>query len=1571
MAQDTGKILPLFIDTDTAFSDFKAEKQTSPFMKGLSWDLNANPSQGIGTDNPSGEGQNMYVLTPVRSNVQLTGITLPEGYNKNCGTFESVTTKELYYFNFNDLGNHAIYVINGDTGIASTVVVDPELEFTDDQEGFITNRVVLRYVKDKDGNIIEKHLLWTNGKKWHGWMNVVAAIATSGFDATLFPYWTLLPPHFDRKELLEWAIRPPMIKPLVEAIANTDADRGKFNRVADESFQFAIAYQNTDGRTSVLSPYSLPLQIKSEEYLNNPDNIPKNARLTFPAGSPLTEKLLIYRRIAGAKNTLDSFSVYGDWELYDTINKYDTPPTGAYWTRTNQWAAYSYDTVFNTIQYNFDNSKVTKIISQEDALFLQTGLPQISQTVTDVDDAVLLWNNRYDYDNFTKELVDKLDVIVKEKANQTCNIPLRNIRLYAYTARPGDQFSFISQVGYYLGGDTQMRFGGTITGRNNRVGIDDQESKYFKLDFADQDAFTCYLKGTPYSTVGKWYQVNADNSMVEIPDLLNGSSPDVQEYIQQVFVDRGYFVCVFDFNVPAGRYIAAIGRHNEPSSGNYRGKSTYVMGIANSRATQSQLLPTVNGDITITTLKPNAIKTASKEKEIDCTAGDVDVWGDTVNGDVFYIYCPDYEGGGPFRFIEGYLKESSGNPLPVELFPYDLHAGSRPVGDNDGEYTDKNGFYFAKTRVSNSNEANIKVICRLNCAYPTSFNIPTSQSGTGWKQNAVAYLSDNNGGEVGDCNRVVVRGRITNIGGTLGYSNIAVSIKDGATAFTDSDGNFELIVHNGQVNPITSNIYVNSSGGYFMTIANCGFLSPTVFSEGLAPCSNCNERVYPQNILYEVVIQNNSQTSLKEGGKYNIGIAGADLAGRLQYVNVIKAVEVETFLKRDNLNATYFQMLITSALNILAQNPDIKWVTPYVSKNVNIKRYVQWVGDSMVYLDNNGNEVDDSGSAVFAKFITDSLLQTNIRSNLSLLSNYQFVKNDRVRVYDDGDGNLFDTATFGDIIDLQVLGTNYNQAAINAGLLLPPSNTVLDQNANTAAETIGLIVKYDARLKRLEDKEGFWIEIDAPAKETDVAPFFEIGGFYPVISGEIAQFDGYDNGVPKYSFPVTIDIDFWDTYFLTRSIAGKYYNHPFESPNVTDSWGANITSGGRLHVENKDAKQIWLGGDVARSDSFMKQGNYNGLATFRSKNRKNYGIYPYGEVIATATKRNVIGVICANDWFPVTYNTPYAKADSNGNIIVTSLDENLSLPLQKGGNSFGMLKKDIGTLVSDGEIFLWYDRKNTGFIKSNYGDAVDVTQESKGERGGTQSYLNAKTKFINDWDNDNERSRSFDAISGIDFERGNVYLTFRPRRSNTNNPLSYVNNRRFYDLRNQETFVYSIQYAGWLPCSNFAPESYGRLRGNWANVEFFTFAAGVPYYHNNTPNDSFLKFFGVQTEPVASAVFNKEDFVKIMQAISYDSHGSKLFIDFLYDEQTNSFSYIPINYWKEKEHINYSEILRDMSSYPPINPDELFRSMLQDGKRIFGTYAVCRFVQEFGELGKYFQLSSFEYLFTNSHTNKP
>jgi hypothetical protein len=612
LAQASQNILPEFLNLDGAYESLDSNE--SPYISDLGNEINANPDGGIGTNNPTQEGSNAVVLTPTRANVIVPDVLLPEGYNKTVLSFESKTTNELYIGNYNGNGNHGIYVYSGNTGIFQQVIVDPKLAFSNEPAAYMAeHRATLRTRTNGQNQIIEKYLLITDGTTYHKWIDVIAAIRTDGFNDQLYPYFTLQPPHFDREELLAWAIRSPMKAPVCSLLPNTDSETGKPNKILNFGWQFCYQDIFTDGRQTLSSPFSLPVIVKQAPFLTNPNLIPKRVQLNMDAGSCKVEKRNIYYRRTAKKASSDIELPFGDWYLYETIYKFTNSGSNSpavigndYWLRTGGWSQYSYDAVSNTIKYIFDATKLGLIVDQD--LFRRLGneMPQLSVALSDLGDAAQLANNRYNFNNFSDEVIGKLSTEVIEIDVNSCARPLRTLKLYVYAGRDRGDFrvspSFIgnevagsyatgvwlSQVGYISGEDTTVRFGGTYYAFKSvdepvTVQINSEESKSFDLDFADKAGFRCYLKGTPYYADCEWYVSDSSYNLQPIAGEIDTDNISDMAFLTNTVKNLGFFVGVFTFRVPAGTYIATLGRHNVASDGNYRDTSTYIMGIANSR----------------------------------------------------------------------------------------------------------------------------------------------------------------------------------------------------------------------------------------------------------------------------------------------------------------------------------------------------------------------------------------------------------------------------------------------------------------------------------------------------------------------------------------------------------------------------------------------------------------------------------------------------------------------------------------------------------------------------------------------------------------------------------------------------------------------------------------------------------------------------------------------------------------------------------------------------------------------------------------------------------------------------
>jgi len=1606
MPQQQDSVKPLFLNLDSSFETM--QKDESSFIRDFQWDINGNANLPTGTGNPSGEGQNEMSLTPTRSNVQIPNSALPTGYNKCVGTFESKLTKELYYLNYNDGGQHGIYVISGDTLQITPVVIDPTLNFTLLQDGYFTDhRCTLRVRYDENKNIIEKYFIATNGNRWQLWINVLAAIATNGFNATAYPYYTLQPPLFDRRELLEYPVRPPM----QEIVATSQIDTSKtINNVLDFGFEFCYQFVYTDGRETTISPLSVPNIIQSQSYLANPNLLPNEWALSMYAGSCMVEKINLFYRFTKKEQNVNAFVTWSDWYLYDTIYKFDTVIPNNYWLRTNAWfpnnnsQVTAFDRTNNVLTYIFDNTKLGQITDQSLFAREQSNMPILSVAMSDLGDSILLGNNQYGYDNIPEEITNKISISVQEQTNNSCTPPTRHIRLYA-VALAQNTSTTIPQVGYYNSADSVgMRIG--INDKSGNLSL--TAANTFNMTFGasgENNAYVCYLKGTPYFAVGNWYVADASYNLTEITtpldyQALTNKGTAASGYIANVFSTGGFFVCVFDFYVPAGYYLATIGRHNISLNGNFRGLSTYIMGLYSSRSLMTNLPPAVND--------------YSKEMEVDCTGGDFNNWG--VGNDIFKLCVPTLGGGSSYwHFVEGYIYDTHDANNPFELLDMTLSDGYSGEGVDMGcTCTDANGFYWGASSQQPHPKANVFISGYFVCGSTVrSFIINPPNGDNGYLQNGISYVQDQTllgGGSYNNfyVNAFVYKQKITDSTGNIDYSNIGVAIKDGAIAYTDENGIATLVIHNssnsttarGSAGAITGQGKCTSTN--FVTVTNGGNFS--IIGTNCLPLSQYNELPFIPTSYYAchsslvtytggniaIKIISGLFNSLKQQGSYSVGIVLADLALRVTSVQKVQDITVSSFCSRQDTNPTYFQWNFSGNLNLdqYAETKNAAYLGFFVTKAINYKKYIQWVGDSITNYNSSGNVVTQTALATYVAISLQSLLETNIQNNLNLLATYQFSPNDRLRIYDNGAGQLLSS-----VIDVPILGTTYNQAAINAQLISPPTNTVLASSTPSTSSNVNLFVEYDSRFAQLQNKTGFWIEIYSPLETNELTPFFQseietdvtvtfapipfFTSWMPIINGEPSVVFNGNN-----YFPTMGKLKYWDTYFLNRSItipnSGlKFFTHPFESPNITDTWGVNAASGGNPNTINPYAKQMFYLDDTIKSDDYVSQGLKNGLATFRDENRKVFKGYGRGGIMAIKTHYQLVFFLCENDWFMTDFNFNYVYANAQG-VQIANLDNAMGTPHQKIGDNYGCAYGDTSSVLFNDKYALWHDKRNEGFIYCDFRQAKDITDiQSEGRSFGIKSYYCKKSLFVSTFNETHNVSNRIDVVTGIDLDLELIYVTFRPRRNNSKDINTFVNDRRNLQINYQETLVYSINSRRWLRLVGFTPESYGTLRGNTSGRIMVSFAQGIPYTHGNLQNSSYCNFFGVNVAPVISAIINVHpEATKTLQSISLDINNQPLWVDMIYSNLLNTFSYLPVNFVKSKEGQYYAAVQANMNSYPnPNTAGNDFRSMLLDGNKMRGVWFLVRFVADLANVvngtNVYSELNNIYYKYTvTGNTNK-
>lgn len=1510
------KLKPVSVNTDTSKLLLKESEAT--FLKGyeLSFDKNTG-SFGVGKKMPS--------------NYQTIVLPIPAGINKDIGFFENPELNEAYVFRWNSNTNFNIYRLDGLTMQAQMVYTGPSLGFSIDPKHSIPDhRVMIRVVYNNGPNgekkVKEKYLIFTNGLAWQKWISVLSGIATNGFNATSFPYYNLHTPHFDADELVDYAVRPPMYAPVITPVAPQVADRAKPNLLLDKSIQFAYRYIMTDGRSTALSWYSEPYFNPQLDCSMNDGDSPRCLDLQLYAGSALVERIQILTRLCN-----------GDWELYDTIDRFDTdgannPATigDEYWKRTNQWAKFAYNFSTNTITYRYCGDLGTSIFSPSDGvLFVQNDIPLKSIAVTSAGDDILWGDNLYYYPNISDATLNNIELDVVDTASGGCVIHDVSITLYAIVC---ENARFNVPV---------IKNGSSATQRY--ISSSFELAGFFDLTLNSRDGLVCYLAGTSYFSIGKQCILEADGTISTL-GVLDFSLQSQIDLVTAILARGALIVQQFEFNVPAGNYVARLTRHNADLNTAYQKISTYVMGLVR----RDNMDGGYGGFANFNDIQGSNFATDDKEFRITAMS-DYNSLGKSA--EMFYVYTPYWEtgkptyvpGGGkgngdpsrPWRLVEGYVQEDNVEKIGVELVSYYVQLGDT-YPRRYGFFTDCNGFYFAYGANGDAYKTEIAFSGRLNCSiqdpvFTTNINKHDTID-RGWYPNTNISLSDKFGGSVGFANYVLIKGKITSCVTGQGIPGIGVTFDNTQTYYTNSDGEFEIHYHIFYTASRNGKLHINSSGKCVFTECDCAPLITYDIDGNTVPCTGAHEQIYPVDFQISIKASTQTDIGLKGGGKYAVYGIGHDLAGRKTFANLIDYVDIPTFLEKGNFAASKIRWTLSGALNL---PPDIKWWTFAISKNLVFSEYLQWVGDKIQFLDPTGAVVPDGNGAIRAKITIQSLLDFNNLYNFATTVSYQFVDGDRLRIYDNGQGDLFDPATNNGFLDFRVLGTDFNATVATPVEGAPP------------VDGKSFIIDFDTRLLALKDTCGFWIELNRPLNTIDKTTCFGITGTYPVINGEIGPTG------------TTGTLNAFDTYLQQRTIvipgcSSTNFNHPFESNSITDFFGKGCDSSGAAMFRDQLAQQRWYPNDVMRADSFLNEGRVNGLGTCRTANRKEFKDQTWGGIIIMKAGRNVIYIICQNDWFMTDFDMNYARVDGTGKLI-TDPDQNIGTPHPKDGDSFGCEYEDTATAVIDDGRIYFADRKNSAVVIITKGRAFDLSEEDN------KNYFVNKFKYLvthNNGLNPNDPANDLmEIVAGTNPYNTSYHITFRKRAASNPSPVKFVNNEREIHIDRSETFIYNPILKKWTSFAGFIPEFYGKMKHAATGEEMIAFAAGSPWFHNSKATVGYNKFFDIRTDQIITVVASADPSkLQVFQRAAIESPDVKYFIYRIATDDPGLFSYVPLNYFRKKGQVYYSRLLRNMNTYP--DPGHSRVSMLVDGNSITGNYAEFTFVADTNRQEDYSQVNN-------------
>ncbi len=1533
----------------------KQQKGDARFIKDCTLDIEISSG-----DNNMQQG-NALVRKPsignrLVENIYYDNWRLPQGENKAIGAFEFVELGEVYWFVYNSEREHTINFIDKNANIASEVIKSKCLNFQlDKQYSIAESSVSIRIVYDVNENtgvktIKEKFLIFTDGYNETRQINVLASIATNSFTT---PYFSNYVDSYC--SYVSLAVLAPLHCINYELIST---EKKSSNKLYKKSIQLAYQFVYVDNRESTISPYSDLIQVGYDGCNQSIESLPSCAKLKIWVGSPLVEKIILYKRECNA-----------DWTLYDVINKHNVSSIekNDWWNRSDEWSKNNFDKNNRIIEYVFCNDKSCGIVDQYMFANIQNDSPIISKALTLAGDRLLAANNLINFDNLsqTQKQAFTLNTTSKQIDKQ-CTLPKRKVRVFMKIQgdrslsllHPQNWNSFLfkdvnepNKTGkFYWGG--LCKSPSSIAHPISQVITDTSYKNYNQYVPSEVGGFVATLNNVHVSISKqvKWYSNTSYEEIGVIPivlsDIDKNNNGSLDTVVEELYNQDYAIMQMFEFEVDAGYYTFRVHNHVNGLNGDFAKTSTYINGAWNTTGALS------NNQL---------VEIKDFEWIIDVRNKDYDSFVDG-NGDYIILNdltCPTRSTSNGYvnRVVEVKLYEDEDFEYPIQGST--IYAKKKiDLTPQQMNFTDHNGFSFYRILKQSQLFASgitysivsSKIVHEGSPVYESSvygylvnekcvttmkfndFNFNNSAS------HGLAYNNKVNAQTIKDkCARIIVRGYVKDSDGN-GIAGLYVWTEFAQGVFTDIYGKYEIIVY--QQFPtdyrfVNRNIYIDNNnsicGAYKI---GCLPLDRTAYI-ATKTCVVCEEIEIKIPSIVAEKFNKSTNNSFGVNGRFAVGVAYWDAYGRGSFVNKIGDVEIQDYNSINTINWQYD--------NNVALPSRAKYVTFFITKNLD-GDILEWAADEVKALDINGNTITNTQNAAYIMFDISSLVNYNLKHNTTGTNvSYQYVDNDFITILSDGKKDLIKE------IKVKITGSTINNENKTV------TETTQVGTTTTATQTIGtsetgnkIIIPYDDALKMIVGKCSVKIRITRPYKCDDVyRQFFELCGVYKVINGKLLITEG--------------KINYSNTYNVYRNIfiskcTNSYTTKKFNSLYPSDFINKNCISKGRVNIENEFAESTWQENEIAESDSWINNGKIFGYNNFRKENRFNTKSQEFGGIVALFCERNIILAVCLNDWFTCSYNVQYLRATTAGAIEVP-LNSRISEPNQKIGNRYGCEHNHKQTVQIANDVVFWYDVKNSKLVGCTFNGLTDVSMD------GVQSYFLEKTEYLK---NANKDIEVLEVIGGYDVKTNSIITTFIHNNA-TNN---YVNNNRQIVIEDNETIVFSVKNKFWSEFRGFTPELYSKHRNSSLGEMLISFADGYPYLHNTKLQNKRCNYFDKQVQPVIEIVINyMENKVKHYQAIAQNIKDNPFILERVYTEQWNSYSYIPKAYWKEKEDVWYSEILRDMTGFNDTNKKSIV-SQLINGKRVRGRWAIFRFIQPLDDAHKYWELSNFYFTIIGSELSQ-
>lgn len=1265
---ETSKIIPVKCNLDLAAEYM--DNMTARFIKNLTPYIGAtNEYEGIK------EGQNVQKLKPLQSHELYVNIPIPFGDNFCVGAAGFATTKEVYVMVWNSNSNHFIYRLNCITRTFDIVKIDSCFNFQKKPEYFMGESqialTIIPLVEPETGKeIIAKELKWTDGFNYQGYLRVDDCIATNGFDATQFTYFS---GTYDKCAVVRMGLATPKgcvevtEIPRVTDPMDPNYDLDKENKLLFQKWFFIIRFTDVWGRPSEWGARSIEYTPGINDCIANSATIPRCLNLKFDAGNPFINTIEI-----GWLSCQQGTSTV--WHKEETLFLYKGSNIGEWWNRPRN-SNVNYDASTNTITYKFCRSKECEIIPVDETTRLESPLPKRSQALINLNQNMALFNNKSKFNPFSQTLKEKITFKVTPPSAQT-NVNTRQITIYIpiWNQTLGNwQQVFKDGTNGYLWGDNNSKHNGARP-----------YLQYFKN--IEQSGFTGYLVGGGSVTSTQVY-VDANGVLQDDPNHVGLDLSPIRLTFQKF---------VFN-NIAPGKYPFRLASHqSDPNSdANYRETSTTVWGKCPFNANGFLIDPVNRG--------------TSQELIIDVCNGDYNTLNESellvILDTAAWVQTSNITGQST-KAISGYCyttNKNGFNELPVELLNV-----TAVHGDYISNFTDHNGFYYYGTRGSGRSFA---INVRDNCQ---TLQIVNGQSGTTGMQitNFIldTYFSDYS---ILACNQILLKGKLTLSGTNIGVSNAVVVLTRGQSAITDDNGEFTIIAHDDVLLGTRNDTIIIGGGGCGYTGLN-GACVPSI-DITILPCTTCADRIQD---VGTTVLEYLVQKGLLDGGTYPVGCVGWDWMDRATFVQDLGYINIPTI----NQSKAIAPSLVEVFIDPTAVFPsEIKHISFFIGAETTIDTYLTWIIDDFKFIDSQG--LVNNSAPTQIKIFYNSIIQYSKVHNYNTTTAWGFIPvgqetpalSDKVQFFLNGDGKFFPKAISG-LVKYDQSGeyftidysSDLKDLKKNALIRLQrPKNCTGNEPYYEICSSYTEIVngKSIRNTFVLDAFDTYYLNRQIPVPVPQTTPTTD------TITTTITN---GNTSVATQQTPLPTP-----TLLELRTFGFKFPHHA-----PSNFWGDGCTHVGRVQVKNPYEAELIQWYQVAISGGLSINGQLNYLCYFDDKKTTVFEVPQAGGIIGAYAEIGKLFLIGQTDSFLVGYNDNLGRVNANGTFQAPSTPNEFGKPQRKEGDTYGCNVKDKMSIQSRNGKIMFVDRSRAEGVIYDYQQFKSFTKDK------CDGWMKAKCKEV-------------------------------------------------------------------------------------------------------------------------------------------------------------------------------------------------------------------------------------------------